>query len=249
MAYCWSSRDQKGDIIQFVKDNITGGDFRKAVEYLIGGTGFQYVKPEKKESMNIKRGQVEINYADNMKRAFAYLCKTRGINPAIVKELIDKKLINEDDRHNLVLKYLDKSGATVGAEVIGTNSTIRYKSVVKNSNEKYGFSLCLGNKVSTVIVFEASLDLLSYYQMNEDKLNNSLLLSLGGAEKINKIATYLILYEGVDTIIVCTDNDCAGNIAYDKIAKEYGNYNILDGREALRESGVKDFNELLIKKK
>jgi hypothetical protein len=199
--------------------------------------------------MNIDKGQVKINYADNMKRSFAYLCKTRGINPVIVKELIDKKLINEDDRHNLVLKYLDKSGATVGAELIGTNSTIRYKSIVKNSDEHYGFSLCIGSKVNTLIVFEASLDLLSYYQMHKDKLNKSLLLSIGGVEKINKIETYLKIYEDIGTIIVCSDNDSAGNIAYDKIAKEYENYNVLDGREPLRESDVKDYNELLLKKK
>ena len=94
----------------------------------------------------------------------------------------------------MVLKYFSGEGLVVGAELIGTNSSIRFKSVVKSSNESYGFNICTGDKVQALIVFEASLDLLSYYQLNKSILNNTILLSLGGAEKISKIDTYKKLH-------------------------------------------------------
>ena len=250
LEYYWNSRSQSGDIIQYVKENITGNNFRKAIEYLTSEVNKKVIdyQSDEMESKLSRKDKVKIDYADNVKRVYAYLSKTRGISATIVNELINNELINQDIRNNLVLKYVDEKGSVVGAELIGTNSSIRFKSIVKNSNEKYGFSICNGVKVKTLIVFEASLDLMSYYQLNKNALNNSLLLSLGGAEKISKIDTYIKVYREIDTIIICTDNDVAGDNAYNKIKSKYSNHNIADGREQLKSANVKDFNELLLKK-
>ncbi|MTK12120.1 MAG: DUF3991 domain-containing protein, partial [Clostridiaceae bacterium] len=227
LTYCWTARLQKGDIIQYVKENIVNNSFREAVEYLIYGANFKKIKTIEHEPNIIKRELkgIDLSYANDMKRAYAYLCKTRGINSQVINELIGRKLINQDQRNNLVFKHLDDQGIIVGAELIGTNTFKRFKSVVKNSNENYGFSLSLGDKIDTLIVFEATIDLLSYYQINYGRIKDSLLLSLGGAEKIKKIDTYINQHKDINTIIICTDNDTTGNVAFDKIKNTYSNNN------------------------
>lgn len=76
-----------------------------------------------------------------------------------------------------------------------------------------------------------------------------ILLSLCGVKKINKIKTYLEHYKNINTIVSCLDNDAAGDIATNKIIEIYPGYAFLDGRNKLKTTNVKDFNELLIKVK
>ncbi|MFL0251158.1 DUF3991 domain-containing protein [Clostridium neuense] len=250
LTYCWTSMLQKGDIIQYVKENITNNNFRRAVEYLLNGYFKEANSTEyKPKIIKGEKSNIEICYACNMKRAYAYLCKTRGINPSIVNELIRKKLISQDNRNNLIFKYLDEKGTVVGAELVGTNTFRRFKSVEKNSDENYGFSLNNGDRIEKLIVFEASIDLLSFLQINYESIQESLLLGLGGAEKIKKIDTYIKQYKDIREIIICTDNDSAGDKAFHKIKMIYSNnYNIVDGRSSLKTTNTKDFNELLLQK-
>lgn len=250
-SYCWSSRDQKGDIIEFVKKNHTNGDFRGAIEYLVKGSCGKNSIPKEYKLAAIKEGQtnIDIVYADNMKMVYAYLAKSRKIRPKIINELIQKKLIRQDDKNNLVIRYLDQKNAVVGAELIGTNTFKRFKKTVENTNESYGFTLKFGTQINTIIVFESLIDLLSFYDINFGQLDNAVLLSLGGSEKTKKIQTYLNDYKDIKTIIVCTDNDTAGNVAYNNIKNTYADYNIIDGREQLILGNFKDFNDLLLQRK
>lgn len=250
-SYCWSSMDQKGDIIEFVKRNNTNDDFRGAIEYLVKGSyGKSYIPKEYKLAA-VKEGNanIQIDYSNNMSRVYAYMAKSRQISPKIINELIQKKLIWQDDKNNLVIRYLDRKNVVVGAELIGTNTFKRFKKTVENTNESYGFTLKFGTQINTIIVFEAPIDLLSFYDINFGQLDNAVLLSLGGSEKTQKIQTYLNDYRDIKTIIVCTDNDTAGNVAYNNIKNTYADYNIIDGREQLILENLKDFNELLLQRK
>lgn len=246
--YNWYSRNQKGDIIAFVQNNITNGNFRKAVDYITNNQVGRYIKIEsddKKVIDNTTKDDVVILENNDMKRLFAYLIKTRGIDSKIVSQLVGKGLILEDKSHNIVFKAIDKVGNTVGGEVRGTCTDKVFRGIIKNSNDDYGFTIHVGDKITKLIVFEASIDLISYFQMYKDMLNETVLLSTGGCTKTNKIGTYINLYKNISEITVCTDNDTAGDNAFNVIKSMYKNLKVMDGRKVLKDNGVKDFNELL----
>lgn len=246
--YFWFSRDQEGDIITWVRENITNNDYREAIKYLAEGCeDIAYYIPQPKEK--IENVDIDIKYSDNTKRAYAYLVKTRGIDPKIVNELIGDGSISEDDKHNVVFYHKDSDGKVRGADITGTNTYKRFKGTVRNSNENYGFTIKVGNEPKSIMIFEAAIDLLSYFTLNRGNLENCLLLSIGGGEKIKMIKNYLDTYKGIDTIIVSSDNDVAGSHCVSNIKSMYSAYQVIDNRENLVKFNVKDFNELLLKKK
>lgn len=251
--YNWYSRSEKGNIITFVQNNITSGNFREAVAYILNSDINSYCIEEINSNENKKnillRGNVEIELSSDMKRSFAYLTKTRGINSNIVSQLIKQNKIVQDSKNNIVFKYTDENGKIVGGELKGTLSNKSFTGIVENSNEDYGFTLVIGNRnnIKELKVFEASVDLLSFYQLFKDQLENTILLSTGGCTKIKKISTYLRQYENISSITVCVDNDKAGNTSFGNIIKEYINYKIHDGRGHLITHNLKDFNDLLRK--
>lgn len=252
LLYNWYSKKEQGDIITFVKNNITGGDFRGAVAYILNcnigsySIGESYGNENKK---NILDGNFKIDLGSDMKRSFAYLTTTRGIDKDIVNQLLKQDRIVQDSKNNIVFKYVDENGITVGGELKGTCSNKSFSGVAKNSDENYGFTIVMGNNnnIKEIKVFEASVDLLSYYQLFGKRLKNTILLSLGGCTKIKKIDTYLRQHKNIGFISVCVDNDKAGNTSFDNVSKEYSNYEIHDERELLLNNGVKDYNELLKK--
>ncbi|AGX43916.1 DUF3991 and TOPRIM domain-containing protein [Clostridium saccharobutylicum] len=250
--YHWYSRDEKGNIITFVQNNITNGNFRQAVAYILNCNIGSYSIEESYSNENKKNSlgsNFKIDIGSDMKRLFAYLTTTRGIDKDLVNQLIKQDKIAQDSKNNIVFKYMDESGRNVGGELKGTCSSKSFSGVAKNSDENYGFTIVIGNNnnIKEIKVFEASSDLLSYYQLFGNGLKNTILLSLGGCTKIKKISTYLRQYENLSLISACVDNDKAGNTSFDNISKEYSNYEIHDERELLLNNGVKDYNELLKK--
>lgn len=246
--YFWFNRDQEGDIITWVRENITNNDYKEAIKYLVDECDdIEHYIPQYKEK--IENVDIDIKYSDNTKRVYAYLVKTRGIDPKIVNELIGNGSISEDDKHNVVFYHKDSDGKVRGADITGTNTYKRFKGTVRNSNENYGFTIKVGNEPKSILIFEAAIDLLSYFQLYKDNLENSVLLSVGGCEKIKMIKNYLNTYKGIDTIIVSSDNDVAGSHCVSNIKTMYSTYQVIDNREELIKFDVKDFNELLLKKK
>lgn len=250
--YFWYNEGQKGNIVDYVMANITGNNFRMAIDYLLkDGIDRINITPHYKEKIVVAEStSLDIKYSKEMKHVYAYLCQTRGIKAMIIKELIQKGMLVEDQRHNALFLHRDEEDEVCGADISGTNSNIKFKGVVKGSNPKCGFSLKVGtsSNYKSLRVFEAPIDLISFYQMNKGNLDRVILLSTGGTGKVNTvIETYLSIYKYVDTIYVHTDNDCAGNEAYINIKKQYGKYNVVDGREGLLIANVKDYNELLLK--
>jgi hypothetical protein len=246
--YFWFSRDQEGDIITWVRENITNNDYKEAIKYLAEKCEniARYIPQHKEKIQNV---DIDIKYSDNTKRAYAYLVRTRGIYPTIVNELIGNGSINEDDKHNVVFHHKDSDGKVRGGDLTGTNTYKRFKGTVRNSNENYGFSIKVGTEPQSIMIFEAAIDLLSYFQLNKGNLENCLLLSIGGSEKIKMIKNYLTIYERINTIIVSSDNDTAGSHCVSNIKSMYSAYEVVDNREDLVNFNVKDFNELLLKKK
>lgn len=255
--YFWPKKGEKGDIIDFVQRYITQSSFEDAISYLskylnINNTGNycnNLCSPnvKKNSNLNSNKGKIKIEYATDMKRTYAYLCKTRKLDFDVVNVFVKNKLIRQDSKNNVIFLYKDIQGEVVGAEKVGTYTDKRFKGVIKNSDERYGFTFANNNDVTRIIIFEAPIDMMSYFEMNKFILNETLLLSIGGTQKSKMIETYIKEYKKIKNIIVAVDNDDAGDFCFQDIKNMYSNMNIIDGRERLKEKNVKDWNELLIK--
>lgn len=246
--YIWNSKNQHGDIITFVMLN-NNSNFVQAVNYLLGTEVGLIDASAYNNVIETLDRRIKINYSKDMVRTYAYLIKTRKIDINIINILVKKGLIKQDVNNNIVFLHKNKENKTVGADLNGTSTYKRFKGVVKNSSSEYGFSFIIGKTIEKAYVFEAPIDLISYYELYKENLNNCLLLSLGGCEKTRIIQTYLSFYPSIKTLRLCFDNDIAGTNGITDIKNKYSSYklNILDCREVLKANNLKDFNELLIK--
>ncbi|EHJ01962.1 LtrC-like protein [Clostridium sp. DL-VIII] len=252
--YIWYSQNQKGDIINWAMNNITNGNFVEAVKYLSGENYNEYITNNLAEISKKSTGlddntPLDIKFSKSMKNTFAYLNKTRYIDNAIINKFVKEHLIKQDERGNIVFLHLNEQGEIVGADLNGTNTYKRFKGIVGNSNPNYGWSIKVGEEVKEIFVFEAPIDLISYYQLFLNEIDNVLLLSISGCEKIKVIKTYLNMHKSIEVIKVSVDNDKAGNHCLNNIISMYSDFCIIDNREALKANNLKDFNELLAKEK
>ena len=139
------------------------------------------------------------------------------------------------NRGNAVFLHKDENGKTVGAEIQGTNAEKRYKGVAAGTSDSL-FSVTIGTPTKAY-VFESAIDLLSFRQLaNQQKIQNSVLVSMAGL-KPNSLKT---LSERGLQLFACVDNDEAGR-------NFISNNNLTQRNHILKEFGVKDFNELLMK--
>lgn len=210
-------------------------DFKTAVRELTGSEISHTPRRENNSFSVQKKELIMPEQADNMRKVFAYLCKTRGINSEIVSQLARDKLLYQDTRGNAVFVHRDENGKIVGAEIQGTNSEKRYKGVAQGTSESV-FAVKIGVP-QKCYVFESAIDLLSFKQLaNQDKIQNSVLVSMAGL-KPNSLKS---LAEKGMKMYSCVDNDEAG-------IKFTETNNLIPCRRILEENNVKDYNELLQK--
>lgn len=248
--YTWHSQSQKGDIIEYVQNNILSRrDFISAVKYLARWNGNFDTSENKKLEVQQQlkyssTNTLSISYDQKINRAIAYLCKSRGISYETINIFVKEGLIAQDSKGNIVFRHLDFSNQCVGAELKGTNTYKKFAGTAKGSNVAYGFSYCIGQP-KKIYLFEAEVDLLSFYDMYSHKLSDCLLLSTSGVNKYMKIVTYLDKYN-INKIIYCMDNDEVGNQTLKVIEGVFNNLIVVDGRGILLQNNVKDYNELLL---
>ena len=173
---------------------------------------------------------------NTFRNIYAYFCNTRRIDKSVVDEMIKRGTLYQDKKGNAVFVRRDETGNIVGAEVHGTNTFKRYKGIVGDGDNVVSFKIGEPNKV---YVFESAIDMMSFKELaNQDKIQNSLLVSMGGLK-----ATALEEFQKAGMkIYSCVDNDEAGH----KFTSEH---NFSSCHKALEETGTKDWNELLKKKK
>lgn len=230
--YCFGG-DKGGTNAVNCLTEIIGMDFQTAVQALSGSVGceicrYEIYRSEKKSFKLPER-------ANNMRKVFAYLCQTRKISSKIVSRLVHQRLLYQDVRGNAVFVHCDEGGNAVGAEIQGTNSKKRYKSVAPGTTDSV-FSVNLGEP-RKCYVFESAIDLMSFWQLADpQKIQGSMLVSMAGLKygSIKRIA------DSGMTIYSCTDNDSAGQ----RFTLMYG---LRSCQRILEENNVKDFNELLQK--
>lgn len=175
---------------------------------------------------------------------FAYLIKSRKLDQGLVQQLVKEKKLYEDVNENCVFVGYDKEGTARSASMRGTKTLRPYKGDAAGSDKQYAFS-CLGS-TGQVYIFEAAIDLLSYQTLMKQSGREVTdhYITLAGIF-IAALERYLADYPDIRKLVVCTDQDEAGEEAFRHIYKAYAG-----GYEVRRQSPkpYKDFNEYLVQK-
>lgn len=228
-----------GDAVDFVR-KYYGKGYPEAVSMLLGlslPTAIQSAarsnQSEKKLVLPPRNRQI--------RRAFAYLCGSRGIAPEIVSAFIHKGMIYESsDHHSVVFLGFDRESHPRHAHKRGTDRGSTYKGNAVGSDPAYSFH-CFGRS-NTLYLFEAPIDMLSYISLHlENWQEHSYAAACGVADHV--LWQMLKDAPNLDTVYLCRDNDRPGQEANLRTA------------EALKEKNIqceilvptqKDWNEDLL---
>lgn len=251
--FFWNSQGVSGSVIDFAMV-INGWDAATAISELrqyMGGRiptshshPYPLSDPPKKEAPAFV---LPLQNSSNS-RLKAYLCKTRGLAPRIVSELLKRETIYQDTRNNVVFVGHDYDNEIRYASFRGTLSDVQFRGDVGGSNKEIGFSMNLvGQAPTRLFVCESPIDAMSIASMLEHFGRNShdyAYLSLGGTAA-NALAYHLPHHPQLQMIYLCQDNDEGGRksrLTCCKMLKEVG----YDGRIIDKPPIGKDFNEDLL---
>ena len=188
---------------------------------------------------------------DNSQRVTAYL-RSRGIHPAILDFCYRNNLLYEGmPYHNAVFIGYDEKGVPRYAALRGTMG--KYKGEATGSDKQYSFNIPAEKGSTTLHLFEAAVDLLSYatmeYRAGRD-WHKDHLLSLAGVfitkrEDVVPVALerYLKVHPQIDTISLHLDRDAIGRGAAQGIINGLGKQYIIQNE--LPEYG-NDMNDALL---
>lgn len=229
-SWYWNSHGYGGgDVVEFVRkyENKSYADALKSV--LNPSENCQinnYCKAPKGNKEQEKRSLIlPVKKEGKYNRVYAYLTKTRCIDPVIVTTLLHKKYIYEDNHGNCVFVGYNKNGFPAYASVRTTLTDKKFRGDAVGSDKSVGFSI-KGFDKKKVYVFEAPIDLLSHATLENIKHSNSrewlnsTRLSLGGVSD-KALKQFLSDYDEIEEIVFCLDNDPAGIEAAEKYIKKY----------------------------
>jgi 5S rRNA maturation endonuclease (ribonuclease M5) len=238
--------EQKGGVgaLHFLM-NFMKHDFYQAMNELGEyGTTVDFKPSHSSFSSDEKKNFFEPKHNENNSRVYAYMCKTRKISPQVVNRMIKAGLLYQDKYGNATFLHKDEQGKTIGAELTGTATDVRFK-------KNYGTG-CLdyngSENPTTAFVFESGIDMMSYMTLHPEHMNAKF-ISMAGL-KHSYIDTLAEKNPNM-TICLCVDNDEAGKKFAKDLSESFhknGRQNKVLASSELRKNGVKDFNDLLKQK-
>lgn len=216
------SRSKGGSQIDFMLEFGGCQDFKEAVERIIELSGKERVEERPSDKIQQEKTRQEIDKdrlgsfelpkaAENYKRAAAYLHEKRGLSYKIIEFMISKGILYEEqNHHNLVFVGRDTAGKARYASLRGTLSFgLRFCGEVDGSDKRYGVSL-VNPESEKLIVFESTIDMMSYMELKKDWKNN--MLALGGVAAA-ALEQFLTDYPHIRKIQFSLDADKAGRKA------------------------------------
>lgn len=225
-----------GNAISFLQQHYDMS-FPKAVQALLGGD----FRPSTSVIEEPKPFVLPEDHSD-MRRVFAYLTKTRGIDNRIVSAFAHEKLIYEDAKyHNAVFVGRDENGKPVHAHVRSTNSQGKtFRINVESSDLRYSFHHIGTN--GSLLVFEAPIDLLSHISLYPQNWQENSYVACCGTS-IQPVLKTLEQMPQADTVLLCLDNDEAGQKANQRMAEQLE----AEGLKAMTQiPKLKDWNDDLL---
>ena len=193
--FYWNSRTEFGDVIQLVQ-TIRGVSYKEAIHFLETGE-FKAVDVEaqtaSKEPFSYHLERYE---RQNFSASRRYLKAQRGLSDDTINFFISQGSIAEAIRKKgdyfepvIVFKYKDNTGFLAGASLQGIVENRehypergRLKQIMRNSDGQLGFSIDIGNPKRLVFA-EAPIDLMSYYELHKDRLQDVRLVAMDGVKE------------------------------------------------------------------
>lgn len=236
------SENKGGDNIGLLREYMDMS-FIDAVEALTGEHIDRTYTPSRTyESKPVQQTARELSLAeaDNCRRVFAYLCKTRRLDYDMLSALVKKGTISQEEKTgNVLFKYYDDQGKIIGAEKVGTSTEQKFKGIAKGSAGGHGFEVVRGTG-EKAFFFESAIDMLSYLQMHSKKLDNCRLVSMMGVKPNIVLDTMLRHNIAPENVFLCSDNDTAGNEFTRRLQEQYP-----DMKRIVTPDTYKDWNDML----
>ena len=188
----WFSRHQGGDVIALV-ETIREINFNQAIDYLNDGTFKEFTAFEReKEPFRYHLQPYEQDFVE----ARNYLKVNRGLSDETIDFFLEKgvlaqanAMLNNSVEPVVVFKTLTSSGEITGATLQGIEENRDKwpgrgfaKNIIRNSDGMDGLHVDIG-KPNRLIFTESPIDLMSYYEINKDTLQDVRLVSMDGLKE------------------------------------------------------------------
>lgn len=188
----WFSRHQGGDVIALV-ETIREINFNQAIDYLNDGTFKEFTAVEsEKEPFRYHLQPYEQDFVE----ARNYLKVNRGLSDETIDFFLEKgvlaqanAMLNNSVEPVVVFKTLTSSGEITGATLQGIEENRDKwpgrgfaKNIIRNSDGMDGLHVDIG-KPNRLIFTESPIDLMSYYEINKDTLQDVRLVSMDGLKE------------------------------------------------------------------
>lgn len=186
----WFSKDKGGDTIELVR-TINNISFNQAIDYLNDGDYSEGTLQRREAPQAFK------NYLEPYEQPFVegrtYLKEVRDLSDETIDFFLDQNVITQANAKIgdviepvIVFKTIDHKGKMIGGNLQGiVENRERYdrhgyfKGIMRNSNGDNGLSVDIG-RPERLIFTESPIDLMSYYELHKDQLENVRLVSMDG---------------------------------------------------------------------
>lgn len=205
----WYSRGTYGDTINLVQE-IRQVSYVDAMKFLETGQ-FPEAKPMEEVRQPFRYSLSP--YEQPFREARNYLKEVRGLSDETINFFLGKGVLAQARRRDrdgfiedvLVFKYLDKNENIVGASLQGLASyPDRYegkgylKQIMYQSEGIAGLNVSIGSP-KRLIVAEAPIDLMSYYELHKDQLEDVSLVAMEGLKEgiVSRYAMEALQEQGI----------------------------------------------------
>lgn len=205
-----------GDAIDFVR-RFYGFDYPQAVTFLLGDSDATLTVAAPHEQTTPKPFALPERNKD-MRRVYAYLLKSRGLDREVVYTFAHKDMIYESGKyHNVVFVGYDSDGVPCHANMRGTVDGSSFKGNADSSIPEYSFHW--KGESNRIYLFEAPIDMLSFISLHKDGWEKH---SYAAACCVSDRVLFQMLSENenLDEVYLCMDNDDAGRAANKRISQK-----------------------------
>lgn len=188
----WFSRHQGGDVISLV-ETMKEVKFNQAIDYLNDGSFKEYTSVERVQEPFFYYLEP---YEQPFEAARTYLKEQRGLSDETIDFFLEKGVltqanakVNGSIEPVVVFKSFDFAGEIVGATLQGIEENWEKwpergyaKNIVRNSDGITGLHVDIGQP-NRLIFAESAIDLMSYYELHNDSLQDVRLVSMDGLKE------------------------------------------------------------------
>lgn len=248
-----------GSVIDFANAFVHNDDLHESLKELTGLVSGIYEVPKTvtaayQETRQVRKSLEENlpERAKNMHRAYAYLTQTRFIEPDVVQDFVNRKMLYQDVRGNCVFVAYDEAQKPVFASLRGTLSERKFLGDVSGSDYRQGFYI--HNNSDKLIITESVIDAMSVMSILQGQgidYKQYDYLPLNSADKHETLLTHLA-DSPKEQLLLALDHDVAGvknmQLLKEEILDELSGIELKAEQITFHVPEKKDWNEELLDK-